>query len=42
MHLFSNVKTDAIVVRSFAELDQMKEKVKGKIVVYNQKWTTYG
>ena len=40
--LVSNVKADAIVVRTFAELDQMKDKVKGKIVVYNQKWTTYG
>ena len=29
-------------MQSFDELDQRKNEVKGKIVVYNQKWTTYG
>ena len=29
------------MVRSFDELDQMKDKVKGKIVIYNQGWTNY-
>ena len=31
-----------IVVRSYDELDQRKDEVKGKIVVYNQKWSSYG
>ena len=37
-----NVKAEVIVVRSYAELDAMKDKVKGKIVCYNAAWTTYG
>jgi carboxypeptidase Q len=37
-----NVKADAIVFRSFDELESNKDKIRGKIVVYNQKWTTYG
>jgi carboxypeptidase Q len=32
----------AIVVRSFAELDSLGEKVHGKIVVYNVPFTNYG
>lgn len=36
-----NVKADAIVVRNWDELEQRKAEVKGKIVVYNQGWTTY-
>lgn len=37
-----NVKADAIVFSSFDELEANKDKIKGKIVVYNQPWTTYG
>lgn len=37
-----NVKADAIVFRSFDELEANKDKIKGKIVVYNQPWTNYG
>ena len=33
---------EAIVVRSFAELDQLGEKVRGKIVVYNAPYVNYG
>lgn len=40
--IFRNIKTDAIVVRNFDELDAMKDQVKGKIVVYNQEWKNYG
>jgi carboxypeptidase Q len=29
-------------VRSWDELDSKKDQIKGKIVVYNQKWTNYG
>ena len=29
-------------MRTFDELDEKKEQVVGKIVVYNQEWTTYG
>lgn len=36
-----NVRAEAIVVRTFAELDKRKDEVKGKIVVYNQEWTNY-
>jgi carboxypeptidase Q len=37
-----NVKADAIVFSSFDELESKKDQIRGKIVVYNQKWTTYG
>lgn len=37
-----NVKADAIVFRSFDELEANKDKIKGKIVVYNQPWSDYG
>ncbi len=37
-----NVKADVIVVRDYKELDSVKDKVKGKIVCYNNEWTTYG
>ena len=37
-----HVMAEAIVVRSFDELDQRKAEVADKIVVYNQPWTTYG
>lgn len=37
-----HVKADAIVFRTFDELEANSSKIKGKIVVYNQKWTTYG
>jgi carboxypeptidase Q len=33
---------DVIVVRTFAELDFLGDKVKGKIVCYNQEWKGYG
>lgn len=36
------MKADAIVVSSYDELEQRKDEVKGKIVVYNEPWTTYG
>lgn len=31
-----------LVVRSFDELDSMKDQAKGKIVVYNCEWINYG
>lgn len=37
-----HVKANAIVVNNYTHLEQVKDKIKGKIVVYNQKWTTYG
>lgn len=36
------VSAEAIVVRDFAELDRLGEKVRGKIVVYNAPFTDYG
>ncbi len=36
------VKAPALVVSSYEELDQKKSLAKGKIVVYNNKWVTYG
>lgn len=36
------ISGEAIVVRNFAELDQLGEKVRGKIVVYNVPFTSYG
>ncbi|KAH9503276.1 hypothetical protein Btru_068635 [Bulinus truncatus] len=36
------VTAQVIVVRSFDELHQRAEEVKGKIVVYNQDWEGYG
>jgi carboxypeptidase Q len=36
------VTAEAIVVRNFIELDQLGEKVRGKIVVYNAPYTDYG
>jgi carboxypeptidase Q len=36
------ISAEAIVVRSFAELDQLGEKVRGKIVVYNAPYVNYG
>lgn len=36
------ISAEAIVVRSFEELDQLGERVRGKIVVYNAPFTTYG
>ncbi len=36
------ISADAIVVRNFAELDRLGEKVRGKIVVYNVPFTSYG
>lgn len=35
------IAADAIVVRSFDELDTLGERVRGKIVVYNVPFTTY-
>ena len=36
------ITADAVVVRNFAELDALGEKVRGKIVVYNAPFTNYG
>ena len=36
------ITAEAIVVRNFAELDRLGEKVRGKIVVYNVPFTSYG
>ena len=36
------ITAEAIVVRNFAELDRLGEGVRGKIVVYNEPFTTYG
>ena len=36
------ITADTVVVRNFAELDAMGEKVRGKIVVYNAAFTNYG
>lgn len=37
-----HVKANAIVVDNYTHLEQVKDQIKGKIVVYNQKWTNYG
>ncbi|KZC08566.1 Carboxypeptidase Q [Dufourea novaeangliae] len=36
------ISAEAIVVNSFKELDKRKDEVPGKIVVYNQKYISYG
>lgn len=36
------ITADAIVVRNFAELEALGERVRGKIVVYNVPFTNYG
>ena len=36
------ITAEAVVVRNFAELDRLGERVRGKIVVYNAPFTTYG
>jgi len=36
------ITADAVVVRNFDELDALGERVRGKIVVYNVPFTTYG
>ena len=36
------ITAEAIVVRNFEELEALGEKVRGKIVVYNAPFTTYG
>jgi carboxypeptidase Q len=36
------VTAEAVVVRNFDELDALGEKVRGKVVVYNAPFTTYG
>lgn len=36
------ITADTVVVRNFAELDALGEKVRGKIVVYNAPFTNYG
>ena len=36
------ITAEAIVVRNFGQLDQLGEKVRGKIVVYNAPYTSYG
>lgn len=35
------VRANVVVVAGWEELDQLKEKVKGKIVVYNHPWVDY-
>lgn len=37
-----HVKAEAVVVTSWDDLDAKQDLVKGRIVVYNQPWTTYG
>lgn len=36
------ITANAIVVESFEELEQRADEIPGKIVVYNEKYTTYG
>lgn len=36
------IRAEAVVVRSFDELETLGERVRGKIVVYNVPFTTYG
>jgi carboxypeptidase Q len=36
------ISAEAVVVRSFGELDRLGESVRGKIVVYNVAFTSYG
>ena len=36
------ITAETVVVRSFEELDALGERVRGKIVVYNVPFTTYG
>lgn len=36
------ITADVVVVRNFAELDALGERVRGKIVVYNAPYTSYG
>ena len=36
------ITADVVVVRNFAELDALGERVRGKIVVYNAPFTSYG
>lgn len=36
------INAEAVVVRNFEELDALGERVRGKIVVYNVPFTTYG
>lgn len=36
------ISADAVVVRNFAELDALGERVRGRIVVYNAPFTNYG
>ncbi len=38
----AGITAEAVVVRSFDELDTLGEQVKGKIVVYNAAFTSYG
>lgn len=38
---FSDVEAEVIVVHNFDELDQVKDKVPGKIVCYDNEWIDY-
>ena len=38
----AGISAEAVVVRDFAELDRLGEKVRGKIVVYNAPFIDYG
>lgn len=37
-----NVRAEVVVVRNKSELEAMKDKIKGKIVCFNQDWVRYG
>lgn len=37
-----DVQGNVVVVSDYSELDAMKDKVKGSIVCFNNKWTGYG
>lgn len=37
-----NVRAEVVVVKNKDELDKLGDKVKGKIVLFNKVWTTYG
>ena len=37
-----NVSAEVIVVANWSELDSVQNKVKGKIVAYDEPWSTYG
>jgi carboxypeptidase Q len=42
INLLRNIKAEAIVVTDWNDLENKKDLIAGKIVVYNQKWVNYG